>query len=345
MSKFARTTSIAITWSQNSCQLLSLQIHRNQYIVTGFWVGEKTKDSSMPNLIAQGIKALNKDENCYIVAGGSCSGWGFADLSMPAMPQNEMHNALTFELKKYTPISQDKLHWGYRLIPNPHPHSKQPKNLKLFYIKQDIWNQWLNNLGAIHHVDTILAPAISLIPLFRDKTVQLPDCEKHILYQYENSGEKTYVTTQPWKNVLSLEEALPDLKIKIGKLSEYPAEKQMQFIPTILLAIYGCMHEADKDASTLIPLPQHLKIKRNIASKTLSILLCIYIVLTIGFCGFKKFQRTAQQIEKTNLKIKTTQNLLTKLSENNKQSHSEFAASLKQELINNTSNTPPCLKS
>ena len=115
MVNFVRTISTAVSWTRHCCHVVRLQRFRDGFKVLACWRGEISKEQSLAELIALGVKQVGAADQEFIVAGGDSTGWGTAELSLPALSGVELKNALQFELRKQTPIPPEKLRWGYRI--------------------------------------------------------------------------------------------------------------------------------------------------------------------------------------------------------------------------------------
>lgn len=104
MVNFVRTISTAVFWNRQSCHVVRLQRFRDAFKVLACWNGEVSKEQSLAELIALGVKSVEASDQEFIVAGGDTTGWGSAELQLPALSGAELKSALQFELRKQTPI-------------------------------------------------------------------------------------------------------------------------------------------------------------------------------------------------------------------------------------------------
>ena len=64
------------------------------------------------------------------------------------------------------PLTQDKIRWGYRTLER---RTKKGRNIRLVYVRNDIWEQWLDYIGICQ--PDLRIPAGSPDPPLSDKTI------------------------------------------------------------------------------------------------------------------------------------------------------------------------------
>ena len=173
----SRAKAIAVTWTTDSCNAVRVHAVHNSCAVEACWHGELNKDgASLAELLLNAMKALGADDSVYIIAGGNGQGWGMADLEMPAtLKSDELKSALSFELRKQTPIPQEKLLWGYRLLPKGAKDATRP--VRLFYVRLEHWASWLKAADGLHHIDALLPAPVALDPVLAGESLVLPPRE------------------------------------------------------------------------------------------------------------------------------------------------------------------------
>lgn len=339
MPKYIRTNATAICWSSKSCQIIRLSRSGDKLTVIGCWQQTLSKDQSLAELVAQGIKSVGCNDHEFIVAGGDHTGWGMADIVMPAIGKDQLKNALAFELRKQTPIPTDKLLWGYRLLPKASDQQKQ--GVRLFYVREEQWRKWMNILGGINHVDVILPAPLALDPLFADSDIVFPEGQGNSGYQASKSAQQRFIVPNIDLATMTLLEAFPPAaKYQLAAFEDKSVSEQLAYIPALVLAAYGLSKESSKDQDTLIPPPEELKAHRNIASKIVAFGLVFYILATL-ISGFtRQLQAKAGHLRKIESETQMVQALLDGLKKQNDPIEKEFVQILRQELQDNVLQTP-----
>ncbi len=338
MINFVRTISTAVSWTRQSCHVVRLQRFRDGFKVLACWRGEISKERSLAELIVQGVRQVAAADQEFIVAGGDTTGWGTAELSLPALSASELKNALQFELRKQTPIAPEKLRWGYRVLESSDKGSK----IRLFYIKDEEWARWCAALNGLSHVDVILPAYLLLDPLFAED-----EC-----FFLEEGGQAGFacrlldgnrsIARESIPEDLTLEKAFPPLgSFQLGPLQDLSVAEQTAFLPTLLLAAYGLTRNSNQDQRTLIPPPDSLKAHRYIASKVIAAGLLVFTCITLMLGMARQLQVRAAHLRKIDSEIRKVQAEIKALkASQGGTSEKEFVAILEQELRDNVQVMP-----
>ncbi len=338
MPNYVRANATAICWAGKSCQIIRLGRTRDKFKVLACWQSKTGPDQSLAELIAQGIKAVGCTDTEFMVAGGDHSGWGMADLEMPAIGKEQLRSALAFELHKQTPIPADKLLWGYRLLPGG---EQQKQLVRLFYVREEQWRKWMEVLSGLNHVDVILPAPLALDPLFANADIVFPLEQNNCGYQTRKSGQRRAVAQNIDLSTLSFEAAFPPAEeYQLESVAELPLNEQFSFLPALILAAYGLSKESSRDQNTLIPPPENLKARRNIASKIIAACLLIYIAAALVSGYARHFQAKGGHLRRIESEIRLVQALLDGLKKQNDPVEKEFVQILRQELQDNVLRTP-----
>ena len=219
MGLFARNNSIAVTWTPNSCHAVRMGVSGKECTVTQAWHGILGKNGdSVAELVLNALRALQADDSIFIVAGGQGQGWGMADIKAPALKQDDLRNALAFELRKQTPLSLDQLRWGYRILPGE-DKKDQRKRVRLFFVKNDYWTSWMKAIDGLHHLDAMMPAPVALDPVLAGQNLTIVD---NIGYEYRTSPEGRQVIPLAEGAQVTFEQAFPMKNFTPGKLSALP---------------------------------------------------------------------------------------------------------------------------
>ncbi len=340
MPSFVRTQSIAVTWTTDTCQAVRLQVSGNACQVEKCWQGILGKDgASLAELLLHAVKAVDGDDGIYIVAGGNGQGWGMADLNMPALKPEEMRAALSFELRKQTPLSSDRLRWGYRLLPKKVGETTQP--VRLYYVRNEHWNSWLKAIDGLHHVDALLPAPVALDPALEEGSLVIQG--GHGIpgsYEYSRTESGRQIAPKEDDTALRIAEALPPSACKIGPIADQPQELQASFAAAIALGIYGLTNCVNTDQQTRIPLPDRFQARRHIAAKITAGVLGVFLLGLMVYSLAGNLSGHAAQIRQIDLQIKKTKAELAELKKQIDPKDNEKTEVIKNELIANIPNRP-----
>lgn len=337
MGLFARNNSIAVTWTPNSCHAVRMGVSGKDCTVTQFWHGVLGKNGdSVAELVLNAIRALQADDSIFIVAGGQGQGWGMADIMAPALKQEDLRNALAFELRKQTPLPLDQLRWGYRILPGGDKND-QRKHVRLFFIKNDYWTSWMKAIDGLHHLDAILPAPVTLDPILTGQNLTIMD---NIAYEYRTTPQGRLVTPLADGTQVTFDQAFPMTNFTLGKLSTLSEEEKLAFVPAITLGVYALTESVSTDAKTLIPLPERFVAHRNIALKAIALCLAIYLIGLVVYTTAGNLSAKAAQIRQIDLAIQQTRTELDKLNKLLDPKDQEKAKLIQDELVANAPTGP-----
>ncbi|MBR5078957.1 MAG: hypothetical protein IKX30_09440 [Victivallales bacterium] len=339
MPHFARNSCIAYTWNDDGdCRAVMVTRSGDKCKIAKLVNAKANQDTSVAEVLANTAKSLNAKDAAFTVATGVGYGWDMADVTMPNLPPEELRNAIAFELRKHTPLSLDKIRWGYRST-IAKQDKKQGNRTRIIYVKSEIFDKWTANVSALGQLDMAIPPAAALDPLFEDATVTIPN----------GDGTATAYAPSPEGRVasavsiddLTLDKALPGDFIKWNELESLPKEEQMAYIPAVVLAAYGLTSAAGHDTASMLPLPPALKPRRNVfmtlcASILLAIsLLALIIYAVIGLQGRSaQIRALEKELKKVNTELDTIQKQI-------KPEKKKAIVELRKEMTDVTPNIPP----
>lgn len=338
MITFARTSAVALSWNQRSCSAIRLERGRDRFQVAAAWQTEfsQHKDLTLAELLAQACKALAVDENTYVLATGSSQGWGMADIRMPALKSEELRSALGFELRKQTPLPPEKLHWGYRVLPKENkPDGKV--TVRLYYVSNEQWDQWITALGGLSHLDGILPAPAALDPLMAGKSLTLVE-ENGAAHQYAPAagGARAIcpAATPDWQ------QAIPWQDFDTTRLGEINDRQRWDYLPALVLAAYGLTRDCVTDETTRAPVPENLKAHRHAASKAVAALLAFLVVIALLTGLIRNLQQKAAHLRQLEAEIKAVETRLGAFAKMNNPNEADFCTVLRQEMTDNLKTGP-----
>jgi len=338
MPDFARNNAIVLTWTSNACHVLGVRRAGEQVAVQASWSGQTSKERSLAELLAEGVRSVGGDDNVFLVAGGDGLGWGTADVEMPALKPEELKHALAFELRRLTPIPAERLQWGYRLLPKTDKKAEKIP-LRLLYVKREKLTKWLDALGGLHHLDAIIPPSATLSPLFAGESIILPEGDGHF-FRYTDDHGTWLVKPETPASAPTFQDALPRNAFDFGTLGSLPPEEQAAWLPALVLGAYALSHAAGEDAATLLPVPENLRPHRNQMLKLLAACLVGYVVLVLAIGLGRQFQKRRSYLRQVESEYRTVQARIAELKKLNSQVDVDFGNTLRQEILDNRPQGP-----
>ncbi len=267
MPQFINNSCVALTWSADGqCHGIRVKRLRGKCKVTSVWAAKADKDHSVSELLAVGLRELDgKDASC-LLASGTAGGWDMADVEMPHLPEEQLKHALSFEIQKHTPLSIDKLTWGYRQLRKP---TTTTKGLyRIITMKSENWRQWCTTVEALSPLDAIIPAPAALDPLLENQTVTFPaqgTAAESWLPTPDGRSFRSSSSSDTDGNPKSLAELLGIDFADLEELEGLSVQEQYGYAHALILAIYGLTAESSKDSLTGLPLPEKLRRHRSLA--------------------------------------------------------------------------------
>ncbi len=290
--KYARSTSAAFTWSpEGRCRGVILTRDARGCHVSARWGAESEhRTADLAEALAAGRKALNCADAMFCVAGPTNGGWGMAELEMPELKQEELRNALAFELRKRTPLPPDRLVWGYRVL--KHAAGKDGRmKVRLFYVKRDSWRQWMAIARGLAHVDLISPAPVLLDPLAEGQAVTVPGKTSFRYLPSEQGREEMRSSANDEQgNPLDFDKLFPMPGFTLGSLEELSIAERQEYLPAVILGIYGLSAEIGSDTGTLPPVEEDMRPKRYLFLQALAGVLLLVVVGFLLIGGLKAVQ-------------------------------------------------------
>ncbi|MGI6356475.1 MAG: hypothetical protein ACOX6W_15490 [Lentisphaeria bacterium] len=342
MPHYVNNSCLAFTWSSlGQCRGVRLRRSGDRCRVEAFWGDDTGRAVSLAETLAAGRRTLGGSEMTVCLAGATDSGWGMADVDMPNLKAAELRNALSFELRKHTPLPVERLTWGYRVLAKKNNENRVL--VRLYYLKSDIWRQWVEAASGLGQLDVLLPPPVALDPLLNGKTVFFPGRNTHDCFRFVPSGSGRAIVAAAGpesERPQTLAEALPLEQMDFGGLKELPIEEQLSYVGALTLGVYGLTRSLSRDLSTLAPTPEGLRPRRNQGVRVLAYALGLYILGCLLIGGVRAGQ---SRLARLRLLESERQAIQTQTAILQKQLNPEvraYAKTLKQELTDAIAITP-----
>ncbi len=280
MGAFSNKSAIGLTWSATGrCCGVLLRRKGDQVRVESAWA-EDAGGGAVSSALALVRSRLGADGGAYLIAGNADCRAGLVDLHMPALPAADLYNALQFELARVSPVAVEKLVWGYRLLDG---EAGGRQRVRVADLRESEWAKWIEDLSGLEGgVDQIIPPPAVLDPLLSAQSVFFPASEVAggFCFRMTESGLREMVFEPP--PVDSEPAPLAISGVEPGPLAERPAEEQNDFLPAILLALYGLGHSWSHDRHTWLPVPYELRPRRHRYSRLIAYCLATVAVLFLA---------------------------------------------------------------
>lgn len=305
---FARTCSIALAWSPDGdCRGVSMRRQGETSHVVACWQQKAAGADGVATCLAAGFRALQGDETYTIVAGPAGLNVAFADLQVPRLNDPDTRRALEFELPRHSPLTSDKLSWGYRALAAA-PGNKQ--SVRLVFMKEGAWRRLVDDAGALERgVDAILPVVAALDPVLSGQPVFIPvspGVGGFLLTPKAHGERDVFALDQAPPGVFGAPPqplALPGLEL--GPLATLPAEQQQAFAAAVILGLYGLGRQPVADRRTWLPVPAEMRVQRNRVGRLVALFLCLYLVTVAAVSGGFWLRRNAAELDRLHRDIAT----------------------------------------
>ncbi len=342
MPHYVNNSCLAFTWSSlGQCRGVRLRRSGDRCRVEAFWSDDTGRSVSLAETLAAGRRALGGGEMTVCLAGAADSGWAMADVDMPNLKAAELRNALSFELRKHTPLPVERLTWGYRVLSKKSGGNRVL--VRLYYLKSDIWRQWVETASGLGQLDVLLPPPVALDPLLSGKTVFFPGRNSHDCFRFVPSGSgRAIVAAAGSENERpqGLAEALPLEQMDFGGLKELTVEEQLSYVGALTLGVYGLTRALSRDLATLAPTPEGLRPRRNQGVRVLAYALGLYILGCLLIGGVRAGQGRLARLRLLESERQAIQAQMTVLQKQLNPEVRVYAKALQQELTDAIAITP-----
>lgn len=293
--KIAKSACAGFSWTPDGkCHGVLLRAASDGCKVASVWSVECSgKTSVIAENLAAGRKALGLGEKDYCIAGPANGGWGMGDVRVPSLKGEEMKAALSFELRKLTPLPVERLTWGYRVIADA--DSSGMCLVRVFYVKTEVWRKWLEASSGLRNVDMISAAPVLLDPMLDKETVVFPGNEG-FAYVPGATGRDIMPASASGSGAATMAEMLPCGNLKLGELEQLSAEKQAEYIPALVMAMYGLGKEISKDQDSMPALPSGFRPRRYFLLQAVACILVFVIIVCLGIGVLKGMQQRSARL-------------------------------------------------
>jgi hypothetical protein len=303
-------TCIALTWrSTGACCGVRLRRSGERHVVVSAWRGQADTDGGLSGRLAEGFGELGGDPETLLVLGGGGLSCGLVDLVVPRLMPADMRKALRFELAKFAPLPEDRLVWGYRLLPGT---DRTRQSVRLIYMRESVWRRWLEEASALGHgVDCILPPVAALDPLLADRPMWIPADGNGDGYVLSPAASALRVV----RPAAAGQDAafgggatpLAAPGLEPGPLAPLPAIEQRAFGEAVLLAMYGLSRARERDRRTWLAVPFEMKPHRNRTARFIVLALIVYILGLAGISVGRAYYAAATHLGRLNAEIERTE--------------------------------------
>jgi len=302
MSLLFGKTCAAFTWNaDNECFGVLMRQAGSSYKVKRFWSDKVNNSDEISGALRRGAQSLGVHDTTIIIACSSTARTSSADLSMPLLKHKDMLNALQFNVSKQSPLEQDELAWGYRIL-DPQASNGTP-NIRVLLMRETVWSDWVDKTGSLPTGVDLLIPAVAVSDtVIKDRGVFLGKIseETGIYTSPADEGPRQLICSRLDDIKTRLfgygEQPLESPVIDPGKLSKAAAEEQAGFVDAVLLGAYGLTKEFSRDLITWRKVPTQMQPKRYIFAKSIAATLAVFIVLMSVFHASRFIADKSKQV-------------------------------------------------
>ena len=283
MTGFSFNSCIGLTWSPDGeCHGVRVARTRAGLTVVASWRASCEGGAPPAATLVQALPALGADENTGLVTGGTERIFASVDLVLPHLSSDDLRSALHFELRKHSPVAENQLAWGYRIVSAERADGTML--VRLSYARDSDWQRWIAACsGLTRRVDALLPPAAAVDPVFEGRPVLLAGSgdEPAWLLSTRPKGEREWLLDASASDGAfgAPPEPLAAPDLDPGELRAQPVEAQQRFVPALLLALYGMGDAARADQRTWLPIPLELRPRRHRLSRRLAVFFLAYVLI------------------------------------------------------------------
>lgn len=310
MALFNHSSCIALTWDASGAfQGVYCERHGDRVRVLRHWRGSQRHDRpAAAELLREAVTSLQRNAETRILVGGNMACACLAELRMPRLPPADLEGALRFELNKQTPISDEDLVWGYRLVGRI-PDSDL-YHVRVIFSRVEEWNSWVEAASGVPGGVDLIMPAIAALdPVLAERSVCLDATTNQPFFILEPEPHARRLSRRPAnycdENVFGLgEHPLDDPALDCQVLNELCEEDQRRFIPALILGAYGLSREFSQDQRYWPPPPMEMRPRRNRVQKVWTLLISIYLLFLLGLLGSSVTYRNYQELQGVNTAVR-----------------------------------------
>lgn len=329
-----RGSCVALTWdAERRCRGVRARRSGTGVTVERVWAADATGNTPLRSVLADGVRALDWDESCALVAGPQAAPLLVTDLLLPPLDRTATGKALAFELARRVPLPPEHLVWAYRALPaGPQAGTSRPVRLVCF--READWQQLLGELsGPGFTLDAILPPAAALDPVLTGLPVLLPTCgQERFLFAPTATGAREWLpageTAAPGFGVPGQPLAAPGLTLA-PEVEALSAPDQQEYLGAVVLALYGLGRDLERDRETWFAVPRELRLKRNRAARVAVVLLLAWFVVALGTFTVRRYNAAATYLAALRTERERLQNTVAEYGQ--RQSRWGFLESIEKE--------------
>lgn len=274
MSLWGNENYIGVFLSGDFCQVVKLGIEDKKTTILEVASGELSEENQASQ-VKELVESVNPSVDSLVVVGSDRLG-NCVDLVMPKLALEDLHNALDFEIPKYTPLSEDEIVWGYRIV---NDLGDKGLHLRLGITPVENWEHTINQVSTVNGgVEMIVPTVMALDPAFGDTDFcSYGDDGSCTFYQKDELGLRhPAFTDNDGECPFLLPESI-DYPQGLKRVNEFVYK-------ATLLACYGKEGNFRKDRRTLVKVPQTIQTKRRkgllIVNAILAVSLMIMGIMT-----------------------------------------------------------------
>lgn len=278
MTKFSRISCIALTWNAaGECRGVLVRGRGERLSVQARWQARADASATVAECLAEGLSSLGGGDSVLVVAGAADAACGLAEVSVPALKATELRGALGFEVARNCPLGMDRVAWSYRRLPM---NSGTRLPIRLFYLRQTAWEQWLESVSGLR-LDALIPPQAALDPVLAERDLVLPTAsgECFLFARTAKEGRCVRPSASEEDAFGSGAEPLAWDRLSLGPLAGLPAEEQATYAPALVLGAFGLQPETAKGQAEGFPVPYNLRPRRNQLNRFLAVTLALLLVV------------------------------------------------------------------
>lgn len=306
MGFLGKNSTIGLFFGQGSiCRAVKVVGGRKEFEV----VGEAEcllEGDNLSEKVRDLVESLRPSDDTLVIAGSDRLGTS-VDLVMPKLSADDLHHALEFEVPKYTPLSDEDIIWGYRVIGDM---GEKGQHIRLGVVSADQWEHFISLVSSVSKgIEMILPPVMALDPAFGDVdfcTFDDGNNRNMLCKSSDGLREAVFVEVDPLESSFKIPR-------NIDIADNCSVDDDEISYKAVLMAVYGLTANIRKDRRSWIKVPQTIKSKRPLSLMFINVLLLVGIMGMAIFTGVKHlsvynkkvavYKKHIERLKKENSKI------------------------------------------
>ncbi len=290
MGIFSKPTAIGIFYNHTTDDCYGVKVElssKTLHVKKAKSISLYGSDDAFSEQINNLVNDLAPNDETYVFASQADMAV-VVDIMMPKLNLENLYNALLFEVPKYTPLSEEDIIWGYRVI----KEVGDKLQVRLGIIEASKWEHLLNQFGHIKNgVEQIMPVELALDPFFGDKDfITHQESDLTVNYSLNADGLRHNVIVEGNDETNQFSKNSVDTTPVSATVNSV-----IEFDQAIACAAYGLTCYNRKHRTSWITLPQTIASKKKKSLFLINAILAVVCVALLLFSGYNWFAQNSKE--------------------------------------------------